>query len=99
MTAANAEASRIASFEVASSAAAGKARPAMKIAIVNPIPATSPTTATPIHDTPLGRVQMPSFTEAKLAATIPSGFPTTSPRATPSITVAKPGLRASSPPR
>ena len=93
MTAANTEASRIASFEVASSDAAGNARPAMKMAMVNPIPPTSPTTQTPIHDTPLGRAEMPSLTEAKLAATMPSGFPTTSPKMTPRVTVVKPGLR------
>ena len=56
------EAIRIASFVVLSNASLENASPAMKIAIVKPIPATIPTTQTPRHDTPLGRAQSPRRT-------------------------------------
>ena len=61
----------------------------MKIAIVNPIPPAAPTTYMPAHVTPWGSMHKPSRMEIQLKPTIPSGFPTTNPRATPRNTASE----------
>lgn len=63
-----------------------KASIAMKIDIVNPMPARSPIRQMPPHETPCGSRDQPSRTMNHVAVMIPIGFPTTSAIPIPSMT-------------
>src|SRR5690625_1202708 len=59
-----------------------KASMPMKIDMVNPIPASSPTNQTPPQVMPAGNRQTPRRTNTQLASITPSGLPATSASAT-----------------
>jgi hypothetical protein len=71
-----------------------RARPAMKSAIVKPMPASSPPPATAVQPTPSGRRASPPRTAPQPNSTIPSGLPSTRPSAT-AIATGEPRSRAS----
>ena len=69
----------------------------MKRAIVNPMPATRPTTRTLDHRTPDGSAAAPARTASQEKHITPTGLPTTRPTITPINTVAPLPLRRASP--
>ena len=64
------------------SSLSGRANAVMNSDIVKPIPARKPPANIISQVTPFGNLAMPALTAIQLATMIPSGFPTTSPRAT-----------------
>lgn len=72
MNAATEEAASTLSLADDSNAASENANDAIKIGIVKPIPASRPTSPTPLHVTPSGNLQMFSLTGAKLASITPT---------------------------
>lgn len=62
-----------------------KAKSAMKIDIVKPIPANIPTARMSFHAKSDGSLQIPDWVAKKVKANIPKGLPTNSPKATPKL--------------
>ncbi|MNV33700.1 hypothetical protein D3C71_1250790 [compost metagenome] len=89
MIAAIADAASTLSFAAESSVGSGNANDAMKMDMVNPIPASSPTSPIPVHVTPSGSSQILSLTSAMLARMIPRGLPRTSASITPTNTLSE----------
>lgn len=65
---------------------ASNAKLAIKSDIVKPIPARHPAPTIDFHVTPVGKLAALAVTASQLNSTIPSGFPTISPRATAQAT-------------
>lgn len=83
--AASTEAANTAIFTAAKSLARGNASLAMKSDMVKPIPDRAPAPASCRHEYSWGLAAIPRRTASADAATIPSGFPTTSPTITASM--------------
>ena len=82
------DASKMPSLATSISGPGGKARVAMKRAIVKPMPATRPTTRTSDHRTPDGSAAARARTASQEKHITPIGLPTTRPTITPINTVA-----------
>ena len=83
-TLASTEARRTANLAVSTSAGETKASSAMKSATVKPTPASAATPKTIRGEIPSGSRPIRARVAAQMAASIPSGLPTTSPRRMPS---------------
>lgn len=94
-TAATSDVPRIAAFPIFTRFSLSKARPSMKMDMVNPIPAIIPNAKIWLHFVPAGSFAIRLFTAMKLKRKIPSGFPSSRPKKMPVATAGTGRLKRS----